>query len=212
MCANRSRYCPFARQTAATLAESYLCRFCGQLPINMGLCRIAFYILFETSSRSHTNANKASFPRTRNVPSPPAAGRTPSASCLGGRSLILRSLRPAASGSANIIHVIVSCCALLALVPVPGLCSVAAVCLVRYLRVGRLSPGCRHAGIFFITRPGSSPGMADAFGTLPAEHESRQFDPLCVRDEPAAAPFSCFKYPSPVMDLIRPEPPPTLYW
>jgi len=43
--------------------------------------------------------------RSRNVPSPPAAGRTPSASCLGGRSLILRSLRPAASGSANIIHV-----------------------------------------------------------------------------------------------------------
>jgi len=43
---------------------------------------------------------------------------------------------------------------------------------------------------FFITRPGPSTGMAAAFGTLPAEHESRQFDPLCVRDEPASAPFS----------------------
>lgn len=50
--------------------------------------------------------------RSRNVPSPTDAGRTPSASCLGGRSLVLRSLRPASSGSANIIHVIVSCCAL----------------------------------------------------------------------------------------------------
>ncbi len=37
---------------------------------------------------------------------PPAA--PPRRPCLGGRSLILRSLRPAASGSANIINVIVS--------------------------------------------------------------------------------------------------------
>ncbi len=50
--------------------------------------------------------------RSRNVPSPTDAGRTPSASCLGGRSLVLRSLRPASVGEAYIIHVIVSCCAL----------------------------------------------------------------------------------------------------
>ena len=42
------------------------------------------------------------FPRLQ----PPAA--PPRRPCLGGRSLILRSLRPAASGSANIINVIVS--------------------------------------------------------------------------------------------------------
>ncbi len=43
---------------------------------------------------------------------------------------------------------------------------------------------------FFITRPGPFASKAAAFGTLRAKgHESRQFDPLCVRDEPASAPF-----------------------
>ncbi len=92
--------------------------------------------------------------RCRNVPSPPAAERTPSASCLGGRSLVLRSLRSAASGSANIIHVIVSCCALLLLVPVRSLGPVAAVCLVRNHRVGQTVPWLLSCGHFF-----SSPAL-----------------------------------------------------
>lgn len=140
-------------------------------------------------------ASKILFHRSRNVPSPPAAGRTPSASCLGGRSLILRSLRPAASGSANIIHVIVSCCTLLLLVLVSVLGPVAAVCLVRNHGVGQTVPWLLSCGHFF-SSPAlwPSPGMAAAFGTLPAEHESRQFAPLCVRDEPASAPFSFSMY------------------
>jgi hypothetical protein len=92
--------------------------------------------------------------RSRNVPSPTAAARTPSASCLGGRSLILRSLRSAASGSANIIHVIVSCCALLLLVLVSELGSVVAVCLVRNHSVGQTVPWLPSCGHFF-----SSPAL-----------------------------------------------------
>jgi len=156
-------------------------------------------------------ASKILFHRSRNVPSPPAAGRTPSASCLGGRSLILRSLRPAASGSANIIHVIVSCCALLLLVLVSALVPVAAVCLVRNHSVGQTVPWLLSCGHFFSSPAlGSSTGMAVAFVTLPAQHESRQFAPLYVRDEPASAPFLFFNVLFPAINLRRREPPPTL--
>ena len=70
------------------------------------------YGLIKLSPVHILNVSRNLLHRSRNVPSPTDASRTPSASCLGGRSLVLRSLRLASSGSANIIHVIVSCCAL----------------------------------------------------------------------------------------------------
>jgi len=150
--------------------------------------------------------------RSRNVPSPTDAGRTPSASCLGGRSLVLRSLRPASVGEAYIIHVIVSCCALFSFVLFCGLSGGGGVPCALFTCGADCPLVAVMRAFFFITRPGPFAVMAAAFGTLRAKgHESRQFDPPVGRDKPAAFPFSLFLYFSPSGNLSSPSPRPPFY-
>ena len=140
--------------------------------------------------------------RSRNVPSPTDAGRTPSASCLGGRSLILRSLRPASVGLANIIHVIVSCCALFSFVLSCSLSGGDGLPCALFTCGADCPLVAVMRAFFFITRPWPFAIMAAAFGTLRAKgHESRQFDPPVGRDKPAAFPFYIFLYFSPSGNL-----------
>ena len=170
------------------------------------------YGLIKLSPVHILNVSRNLLHRSRNVPSPTDASRTPSASCLGGRSLVLRSLRLASSGSANIIHVIVSCCALFSFVLFCGLSGGGGVPFALFTCGADCPLVAVMRAFFFITRPWPYAVMAAAFGTLRAKgHESRQFDPPFGRDKPAAFPFSLFLYFSPSVNLSSPSPRPPFY-
>ena len=148
--------------------------------------------------------------RSRNVPSPTDAGRTPSASCLGGRSLVLRSLRPASSGSANIIHVIVSCCALFSFVLFCGLSGGGGVPCALFTCGADCPLVAVMRAFFFITRPLAFSWHGGRLWHASCGARIAPIRPSLRSGRTGVRPFLFFNVLFPAINLRRREPPPTL--